>query len=205
MRAHDIRGSPCAGTILRPRRDRAFAKPGVEAVGGVDLPFQFDWQTTRARAGVDAATPPVTVLDRAATPTYLDVSGVEAPRRPLDRIPRSFRRTSRGGDQSEPGRRTLARRARGAAVHSRSARTTRRCVATVVGVVSDTRHAPYAPPDRVVYRPIAQASPSWMDLLVRTAHGPEVCECAPDGGVDRRSRSADRRPVAAPGLDRRPH
>ena len=49
---------------------------GVEAVGAVDLTFQFNWQTTTVRAGADRASAPNTALDRAATSTYLDVSGV---------------------------------------------------------------------------------------------------------------------------------
>ncbi len=146
-------------------------RPGIEAVGGVDLPFHFEWQTTRARAGVDSTTPPLTVLARASTPTYLDVSGIEL----LDG--RWFERHDRPGaplvvaisralaDSLWPGARAVGRQ-------MQIGEGERPTLATVVAVVSDTRHAPSAAPDRIVYRPLAQVPPSWLYFLVRTAQGP---------------------------------
>ena len=46
--------------------------------------------------------------------------------------------------------------------------------ATVVGVVSDVRHAPQAAPSRIVYRSIAQSAPSWLYFLVRTRGNADV-------------------------------
>ena len=43
--------------------------------------------------------------------------------------------------------------------------------ATVVGVVADTRHAPHLPPDRILYRPVAQDPPPWLYLIVRARPG----------------------------------
>jgi hypothetical protein len=42
---------------------------GVEAVGAVDLTFQFSWQTTTVRVGIGRESAPITALDRAATST----------------------------------------------------------------------------------------------------------------------------------------
>lgn len=44
-------------------------------------------------------------------------------------------------------------------------------VASVIGVVGNTRHAPHLPPDRIVYRPIAQDPPPWLYLVVRARPG----------------------------------
>jgi putative ABC transport system permease protein len=43
--------------------------------------------------------------------------------------------------------------------------------ATIVGVVGDTRNAPHLPPDRIVYRALAQDPPPWLYLIVRARPG----------------------------------
>jgi len=44
-------------------------------------------------------------------------------------------------------------------------------VAAVIGVVADTRHLPHLPPDRIVYRAVAQAPPPWLYLIFRSRPG----------------------------------
>jgi ABC-type lipoprotein release transport system permease subunit len=146
---------------------------GVEAVGAVDLTFQFSWQTTMVRAGVGRASAPITALDRAATSTYLDVSGVTlVDGRWLEAQDQSGAAAvavvSRGlADVLWPRQRAVGQTLQLDA--SKSAKPV-----TVVGVVSDVRHAPQAPPARIVYRPVAQSAPSWLYFLVRTRANAEV-------------------------------
>jgi predicted permease len=147
--------------------------PGIEAVGAINLPFQFDWETVATRADADASVAPVRALNRTATPDYQPVTGL----RLLDG------RWIDGSDRigaaavaviSDSLARTLwpSHRAVGRSL-ALEVETTKEVV-TVVGVVSDTRTAPHQPPSRTVYRPIAQAPPSWMYLIVRTAPGADV-------------------------------
>ena len=53
----------------------------------------------------------------------------------------------------------------------RSIRVERHQSPTVIGVVADTRHAPHLPPDRIVYRAVAQDPPPWLYLIVRARPG----------------------------------
>ena len=141
--------------------------PGVEAVGAIDLTFQFDWQTTAVRAG--GSSPALTVLDRAATATYLNVGGLQLFEgrwiEPQDRS---------GGPDVVVVSKSLAdalwpnQRAVGQTIQFNALKIPRPM--TVVGVVSDIRHAPQAPAARVVYRAVAQGAPSWLYVLVRTSH-----------------------------------
>jgi len=141
--------------------------PGVEAVGAIDLTFQFDWQTTTVRAGSGRESPPLTVLDRAATSSYLDVSGLEMIEG------RWFQLQDRAGapDVAVVSK-SLAlalwpnQRAVGQTIQVDPAKSERPL--TVVGVVSDIRHAPHAQPARVVYRSIGQRVPPWLYVLIRT-------------------------------------
>jgi hypothetical protein len=140
--------------------------PGVESVAGIDLPFQFDWQPVVVRVP-DRQRASLAALDRSATPSYLDVSGLAllAGRwlRPSDRadaagavvVSRSL------ADALWPGRSAV-----GQTLHlDREGAET---LVSVVGVVSDIRHAPHAEPARVVYRSLAQGAPSALYLLVRS-------------------------------------
>jgi putative ABC transport system permease protein len=141
--------------------------PGVEAVGAVDLTFQFTWQTTAVRAGVGRAGAVLTALERAATSTYLEASGIAlVDGRWLEAQDRS------GAARVAVISRNLAatlwpnRRAVGQTLQLDAAKVGEH--ATVVGVVSDVRHAPQAPPSAIVYRSVAQRAPSWLYFLVRT-------------------------------------
>jgi hypothetical protein len=143
--------------------------PGIEAAGAIDLTFQFDWQTTTVRVGSGQENPALTVLDRAATSSYLDVSGLTM----IDG--RWFHLQDRaGGPDVAVVSESLAQalwpkqRAVGQAIQFDAAKD--RKPMTVVGVVSDIRNAPQAPAAQVVYRSVAQAVPPWLYVLVRTSH-----------------------------------
>lgn len=141
--------------------------PGVESVGAIDLTFQFDWQTTRVRTDVTDEASTVTALDRAATADYLGASGVRLV------AGRWFDERDRvGGAPTAVVSETLARTlAPDGSVLGRTitlaATTGPPAAATVVGIVSDTRHAPHAPTDRIVYRSALQVPPPWLYLIVR--------------------------------------
>lgn len=146
---------------------------GVEVVGAVDLPFQLTWQTTTVRAGGNRGSAPVTALDRAATSTYLDASGVTL----LDG--RWFERQDRSVAPSVVVlSRSLAdalwpnQRAVGHTLQLDASKSER--PATVIGVVSDVRPAPQSPPARIVYRSVDQSAPSWLYFVVRTRANAEV-------------------------------
>jgi len=139
--------------------------PGVEAAGAIDLTFQFDWQTTTVR--VDLGSPPMTVLDRAATSTYLDVSGL----RLIDGRWIQLQDRSGGPDVVVVSKSVAEalwpnQRAVGQTIQFDAAKTQKPM--TVVGVASDIRRAPQAPAARVVYRAVAQGAPSWLYVLLRT-------------------------------------
>lgn len=144
--------------------------PGVEATGGVDLPFHQGWQTARVRRDAPGAVA-VGSLSRAATPGYLSVGGLHI------RDGRWIEDADREGSGAVAVvSETLAselwpgQRAVGQLVHVDTGAPSRVPVAlTVVGVVSDTRRAPHLPPDRTLFRPVAQAAPPWLYLVVRSA------------------------------------
>ena len=119
------------------------------------------------RAGVGRADAPVTALERAATPTYLDVSGITlVDGRWLEA------RDGLGAAAVVVISRSLAntlwpnQRAVGQTVQLDAAKSEK--PATVIGVVSDVRHAPQAAPSRIVYGSIPQTAPPWLYFLVRT-------------------------------------
>lgn len=145
----------------------------VEAVGAVDLTFQFNWQTTTVRAGIGRESAPVTALDRSATPTYLDASGLilvdgrwlenhdrsGAP--PVAVVSRSL------ADALWPNQRAVGQTLQLDASKSETP-------VTVIGVVGDIRPAPQAPPARIVYRSVPQSAPLWLYFLVRTRANADV-------------------------------
>lgn len=145
----------------------------VEAVGAVDLTFQFNWQTTTVRAGIGRESAPITALDRSATSTYLDAVGVTlvdgrwlenqdrsgAP--PVAVVSRSL------ADALWPNQRAVGQTLQLDASKSKKP-------VTVIGVVSDIRPAPQAPPARIVYRSVPQSAPPWLYFLVRTRANADV-------------------------------
>lgn len=144
---------------------------GVESIGGVSLPFNIGWQSVQVRDASSTTTPDITALARSATPAYLLASGIplvagrwftesdriNAPRVAV--LSESLARV-RWPMQSAIGQQVTAVEADGAA-----------SAATVIGVVADTRHAPHLPPDRILYRPVAQDPPPWLYLIVRARPG----------------------------------
>jgi putative ABC transport system permease protein len=146
---------------------------GVEAMGGVDLPFHQGWQTARVRRDLPEAIAE-SALSRAATPGYLVAGGLDV----VDGrwIEDSDREGSRAvAVVSETLARALwpGQRAVGQLVHVDSGTPSRGpVVLTVVGVVSDTRRAPHLLPDRTLFRPVSQAAPPWLYLVVRSAKSP---------------------------------
>jgi putative ABC transport system permease protein len=161
-------GSPASRVAYFDKlADELSRAAGVEAVGAVDLTFQFNWQTTAVRAGIGRQSAPIAALDRAATSTYLDVSGVtlldgrwledqdRTGSPPVAVVSRSL------ADALWPNRRAVGQTLQLDASKSETP-------AIVVGVVSDVRHAPQSRPARIVYRSVAQNAPAWLYFLVRT-------------------------------------
>ena len=147
--------------------------PGVEAIGGVDLPFHEEWQAARVHRDAPG-TSTVGALSRAATPGYRLASGLEL----LDG--RWIEDSDHDGTAvvavvSDALARELwpGRRAVGQLIYSDSGATSSRPIPmTVVGVVSDTRRAPHLAPDRTLFRPVSQVAPPWLYLVVRSAASP---------------------------------
>lgn len=147
--------------------------PRVEAVGGVDLPFQQGWQTARVRRDTPDAIA-VSSLSRAATAGYLAAGGLDI----LDG--RWIEESDREGSTavavvSEALARELwpGQRAVGQLMSADSGAPSRGPTSlTVVGVVTDTRRAPHLAPDRTLFRPVAQAAPPWLYLVVRSSWSP---------------------------------
>jgi putative ABC transport system permease protein len=145
--------------------------PSVEAAGAVDLTFQFDWQLTPVRFDEPRSPSLVNALERAATPGYLDASGIRLiAGRWFDDNDRaggaavaviSERLASELGAAGQAVGRTLR-------IGGEEADAT---TATVVGIVSNTRHVAHEPPDAVLYRPIAQKPPSSLYVIARTRAG----------------------------------
>ena len=153
--------------------DGVAAVPGVEAVGAVSLPFHFDWDTISVRAGAARNVAPVQALDRPASSTFQDTAGL----RLLDG--RWLAQSDRMGSESVvvvssslaktmwPGTRAVGRQLALGEDDTRS-------LATVIGVVGDTRTSPHLPPSRTLYRPLTQATPPWIYVVIRTARGADV-------------------------------
>jgi len=129
--------------------------------------------TGRRRWSAPASSAPITALDRAATSTYLDASGITLlDGRWLEAQDRS------GAPPVAVVSRSLAQalwpnqRAVGETLQLDASKSEK--PATVVGVVSDIRHAPQAPPARIVYRPVPQSAPSWLYFLARIRANADV-------------------------------
>ena len=151
--------------------DEAAALPAVESIGGVSHPFTLGWGTVQVRDTSQRSASEFTALARAASPGYLIGSGI----RLVDG--RWFAETDRANAPAVaaisasfaytrwPGESAIGKEIEiGEAGSARSR-------ATIVGIVGDTRNAPHLPPDRIVYRPIAQDPPPWLYLIVRARSG----------------------------------
>ena len=144
---------------------------GIESIGGISHPFNIGWQSVQVREATSNTTPEITALARSATPTYLPASGIpllegrwfvdsdRANAAMVAVVSESLAR-ARWPTQSPIGQQITAVDPGGAS-----------SAATVVGVVADTRHAPHLPPDRILYRAVAQAPPPWLYLIVRARPG----------------------------------
>ena len=147
---------------------------GVDAVGGVSHSFNLGWGSVQVRDDSSATTPDITALARAASPSYLRASGIRLLEgrwfSESDRVTtlmvtvvsESLAR-ARWPTQSAIGQQLTSVDSEGAT-----------SVASVIGVVADTRHAPQLPPDRIVYRAVAQEPPPWLYLIVRARPGAQV-------------------------------
>ncbi len=148
------------------------AQPEVRRASGIDLPFNFEWQTTRvATTNIlrDAPERWPFALARAATPTYFERHGIGQLRG----------RTFTEQDDARSAQvaivsRTLAERhwpdggAVGRQLTTRS-ESGELSMLTIVGVVADVRSAPDAQPKPIVYRPLRQAPPPWLYVTVESA------------------------------------
>ena len=144
---------------------------GIEAVGGVSHPFNIGWDSVQVRDAASAATPDITALTRTATPGYLRASGIrllegrwfadsDRASAPIVAVVSDSLARARWPNQPAIGQQLTSVDATGAA-----------SVATVIGIVGDTRHAPHLPADRIVYRAVAQVPPPWLYLIVRARPG----------------------------------
>jgi len=144
---------------------------GVEAVGGVSLPFNVGWESVQVRNDSSPAAPDITALTRAATPSYLLATGIsllegrwfaesDRDNAPIVAVVSESLARARWPMQSAIGQQLRSVDPSGAS-----------SVAGVIGVVADTRHAPHLPPDRIVYRAVAQDPPPWLYLMVRARPG----------------------------------
>ena len=143
----------------------------IESIGGISHPFTMDWPSVQVRDGGSTATPDITALARSATPGYLSASGIplvegrwfaesdRANATVVAVVSASLAR-ARWPTQSAIGQQVQAGDPGGVSA-----------TATVVGVVADTRHAPHLPPDRILYRAVAQDPPPWLYLIIRARPG----------------------------------
>src|SRR4029078_11695969 len=152
---------------------RTRALPGIERVGGVDVPFHMDRPRLRVMKDGRTADPAEdlpNVLPRAATVDYFATMGIrllkgrlfEATDTPSS-APVAL--VSRGtADLLWPGEEATGRPVR------RGGPTSKEPWSTVVGVVEDVKYRPYAAALPIVYRPVSQKPPAWLYLMGR-AHG----------------------------------
>ena len=144
---------------------------GLEAIGGVSHPFNLGWDSVQLRNDSSATTPDITALARSATPHYLLASGIrllagrwfaesDRANAPMVAVVSESLARAKWPKQSAIGQQLVSVDPNGVP-----------SPASVVGVVADTRHAPHLPPDRIVYRPVAQAPPPWLYLIVRARPG----------------------------------
>jgi predicted permease len=151
--------------------ERTRALPDVQAVSGIDLPIQHDWQktpVTRAEDGNASAIQVRDVFTRSITPGYFQMLGIEIV------AGRSFEASDTSGTLPVAiVSRTLAQRLWpnrdpvGQQVRAGDADPSRPWL-TVVGVAADGRRAPHEPPAATLYRPLRQQTPDWLYLLIRT-------------------------------------
>lgn len=150
------------------------AQPDVARASGIDMPFNFDWQTTRiATADTVREAPerwPV-ALARAATPTYFERHGIRGLRgrtftdRDHAQAPPVAVVSQTLADRHWPDRSAVGRRL---TMRSESGEMS---IVTIVGIVTDVRSAPTEPPKPIVYRPYRQAPPRWMYVTVEPRAG----------------------------------
>jgi putative ABC transport system permease protein len=143
---------------------------GVESIGGVSHPFSIGWESVQVRDAASTASD-LTALARSASPAYLQASG----------IPLMEGRWFTDSDRmNAPGVAVVSESLARARWPAQSAiGQTITAIGpdgespgiTVVGVVADIRHAPHLPPDRILYRAVAQDPPPWLYLIVRARPG----------------------------------
>jgi ABC-type antimicrobial peptide transport system permease subunit len=163
---------PAARVIYYDRILReAESLTGIEAVGGVSLPFNIGWDSVQVRDASPTSSRDVTALARTATPSYLLASGIrllegrwfadsDRANAPIVAVVSESLARARWPNQAAIGQQLTAVDSSGAS-----------SVAAVIGVVADTRHLPHLPPDRIVYRAVAQEPPPWLYLIVRSRPG----------------------------------
>ena len=143
----------------------------IESIGGISHPFTMGWQSVQVRDADSTAAPDITALARSATPGYLSASGIplvegrwftesDRANAPMVAVVSASLAGARWPRQSAIGQQVLA---------GGPGEVT--AMATVVGVVADTRHAPHLPPDRILYRAVAQDPPPWLYLIIRSRPG----------------------------------
>jgi putative ABC transport system permease protein len=152
---------------------RTRALPGIERVGGIDVPFHMDRPRLRIMKDgrtTDSGEALPTVLPRAATTDYFTAMGIRLLEgrlfEALD-VPGSqpVAVVSRGAaNLLWPGEDAIGRTVRPGGPASKEP------WSTVVGIVDDVRGRPHEAPLPIVYRPVAQKPPAWLYLIVRT-HG----------------------------------
>lgn len=144
---------------------------GVESIGGVSHPFTIGWESVQVRDATASTASDLSALARSATPGYLLASGIplvegrwftasDRMNAPIVAVVSESLARARWPAQSAIGQTIRAVGPDGASPE-----------ATVVGVVADTRHAPHLPPDRILYRAVAQDPPPWLYLIVRARPG----------------------------------
>ena len=152
-------------------------QPQVSRTSAVDQPFNLDWLTVpfalEGQVWSNSRELP-RALDRAVSPGYFAHHGIG-----LRQGRRFDERDNAGSPAVAIVSATLARRAwPGEVPLGRRLRLVERpsepVEVTVVGVVSDIRHAPQHEPMPIVYRPYAQHSPPWMYLSVEGTGGAEA-------------------------------
>jgi putative ABC transport system permease protein len=144
---------------------------GVESVGGVSHPFTIGWESVQVRDTAVPTASDISALARSATPAYLHSSGIplvegrwftdsDRMTAPVVAVVSESLAKARWPAQSAIGQTITVVGPDGPTPG-----------ATVIGVVGDTRHAQHLPPDRILYRAVAQAPPPWLYLIVRARPG----------------------------------
>jgi putative ABC transport system permease protein len=151
--------------------------PGVERVGGVDVPFYWDRPRLRVMKDgqtADRAGDLPTALPRAVTADYFATIGIRLLKGRLfessdaQGSPSVAVVSRRTADLLWPGEEAIGRTIRPGGPSSQEP------WSTVVGVVEDVRYRPHAAPFPIVYRPVSQKAPAWLYLTVRTRGEPST-------------------------------